>query len=283
MAADSAPPTDLPRPGKTFVEAVGRDGRDTRLELDYSITETIVSTRRKPRWPVRTLFHTVDLSRSARTFWSETRLSAEDAARVAFADERPEQAVAFHAEPLPELLPTTAWVQVPEALLDDPAGLEHFFNYRVVIRLATAENRALTAGPGGLFNIPEIDTVRDKAGYASALYAACDEIEEMGCTADGAVFNPHDYWLLAGTTNVIGVLEDHGLRIARTRLVPRGFAMVGDFGHGARLLDAGRSTVAFEEPPPGTFVGPGLPLKAEIHERILMHLPATFYRVRLYG
>ncbi len=228
------------------------------------------------------MFHVVTAEDTSNIFWSETLRDSEAVADIEDAGACPENTVRFNAQPLPELLPTTAWVQVPEALLEAPAALEHFFNYRLVIRLATAENHALTAGPGGLLNIDKVGSINAESGFASALYVACSQVEQMGCTADGAIFNPADYWKLAGSTDQIRLLEENGLRIARTRLVPRGSALVGDFGHGARLLDAGRTVIQFADPPPGTFSQKGLSLKAEIYERILLHLPATFYRVDLY-
>jgi hypothetical protein len=64
-------------------------------------------------------------------------------------------------------------------------------------------------------------------------------------------------------------------------LVEPGSALVGDFGHGAELFDAGRSTIRFAEPPPGTFTRPGIAVKAEIYERVVVNLPFTFYLVTL--
>jgi hypothetical protein len=69
--------------------------------------------------------------------------------------------------------------------------------------------------------------------------------------------------------------------VVRTRLVDQGTAIVGDFGHGAQLFDAGRSTVRFAEPPPGTFAEPGVALTAEIRERVAVSLPANFFVVSL--
>ena len=69
--------------------------------------------------------------------------------------------------------------------------------------------------------------------------------------------------------------------IVRTRLVEPGTAIVGDFGHGAQLFDAGRSVIRFAEPPPGTFAEPGIALMAEIYERVVVNLPHTFFVVSL--
>jgi hypothetical protein len=76
-------------------------------------------------------------------------------------------------------------------------------------------------------------------------------------------------------------VEDNGVFIVRTRLVDPGTAIVGDFGHGAVLFDAGRSTIRFAEPPPGTFAEPGRALCAEIWERVVVNLPTCFFVVTL--
>jgi hypothetical protein len=72
-------------------------------------------------------------------------------------------------------------------------------------------------------------------------------------------------------------IEANGVFIVRTRLVEEGTAIIGDFGHGAQLFDAGRSVIRFAEPPPGTFAEPGIALMAEIYERVVVNLPTHFY------
>ena len=103
----------------------------------------------------------------------------------------------------------------------------------------------------------------------------------MGGTADGLILNPADHYRLLGTGNLIGILEGNGVFVVRTRLVEPGTALVGDFGHGAQLFDAGRSTIRFAEPPPGTFATPGIALMAEIYERVVVNLPTNFFVVSL--
>jgi hypothetical protein len=103
----------------------------------------------------------------------------------------------------------------------------------------------------------------------------------MGGTADGLILNPVDYYRFLGDGRLMDVLEANGVFIVRTRLVEPGTALVGDFGHGAQLFDAGRSTIRFAEPPPGTFAEPGIALMARIHERVVVNLPTNFFLVTL--
>lgn len=271
-----------PSPGRIFAEACTKTGTSTSVDFDYTITDSLLSSRRKPRVPVRNMFKSINLfERPATYYWYETAPSKDDAEQVHEAQLRPEAAHGFHKAPIPELYPTTAWVQVPPELLEDVDSFEHFINYRLIIRLCTAENQALTRGPGGLLNIPGIETIKSKGVFSSPLLAACNEVEQEGGTADGMIINPIDYYRLLGSGRLIHEMEDNGVLIVRTRMVDPGRPIVGDFGHGALLFDSGRSVMRFTDPPPGTFAQPGVALMAEIRERVGLNLPTNFYHVAL--
>jgi len=268
--------------GRQFVEAYQRDGRDARVELDYTITASLGSTRRKPRRPTRYLLkNVVYLNQQQRqAYWHETAGQPDDP-EVLHGEERRELANHFHSSPIPELHTTTAWVQLPAGLAEDPVAFESFLNARLIMRLGTAENHTLLTMDGGLLTLPQIARLTAQAPFGSGLLAACDATEQMGCTADGVVMNPVDYYHYLETGRLMQTLEENGVFIVRTRLVQPGTALVGDFGHGAQLFDAGRSTIEFAEPPPGTFVEPGVAIKAEIWERVVVNLPFTFHLVTL--
>ena len=269
-------------PGRIFAEACASTGASTSVEFDYTITDSLVSSRRKPRIPVRNMFKIINLFKQpAKYYWYESPPAAGAADHVHEADLRREAAHAFHKEPVPELYPTTAWVQVPPELLEDVDAFENFINYRLIIRLCTAENQALTRGPGGLSNIPGITAITSRGVFASPLLAGCNEVEQMGGTADGLILNPLDYYLLMGRGRLLADLEENGVLIVRTRMVDPGTAILGDFGHGAHLFDSGRSVIRFADPPAGTFAQRGLALMAEIRERVVVNLPTNFYRVTL--
>ncbi|MFE3187753.1 family 3 encapsulin nanocompartment shell protein [Nocardia sp. NPDC059240] len=266
-------------PGRRFVEACAEHGLDAAVEYDVTITDSLTSSRRKPRNPARTMLRTVDLSRDPRQFyWHESAPEAGDAP-IEGAEVRRELASRFGKSPIPELLTTTAWVQVPPDLWKDPETFETFINYRLIVRLCTAENVTIISGEGGLLNLPGIERMTSPGPFASAILRACNEIEQMGGTADGMIINPVDYYRAMGTGRLMDDLEQNGVFIVRTRLVEPGSAIVGDFGHGAQLFDAGRSVIRFAEAPEGTFTEPGIALKAEIYERVVVNLPTNFFVV----
>ncbi|MFI9503698.1 family 3 encapsulin nanocompartment shell protein [Nocardia sp. NPDC052566] len=266
-------------PGRMFVEACLEHGLDAAVDYDVTITDSLTSSRRKPRNPARNMLKAIDLSRDPRRFyWHESPPTATDAP-IEGAEVRRELASRFHKSPIPELLTTTAWVQVPPGLWEDPETFESFVNYRLIVRLCTAENVTIISGEGGLLNMPGIARMTEPGPFASTILRACNEIEQMGGTADGMIINPVDYYRAMGDGRLMDDLEQNGVFIVRTRLVEPGTAIVGDFGHGAQLFDAGRSVIRFAEPPEGTFTEPGVALMAQIYERVVVNLPTNFFVV----
>lgn len=270
-----------PSPGRTFVAAFAEGGLETSVEFDTTITDSLSSYRRKPRYPARNMFKIVDLSREPRKYyWHESPPQPDDA-EVDGAAVRREAASRFHRSPVPELLATTAWVQVPPDLWEDFDAFQSFIDYRLVMRLGTAENVTIIRGEGGLLNLPGIARITSPGPFGSTILAACNEAEMMGGTADGMIINPIDYYKFQATGRLMDDVERNGVFIVRTRLVDPGTAIVGDFGHGAQLFDSGRSVIRFAEPPPGTFAEPGIALMAQLHERVVVNLPTNFFVVTL--
>lgn len=266
-------------PGETFAHAFAAGGLSTCVDYDVTVTDSLTSSRRKPRNPARNMLKVVDLSRDPRRYyWHEGPPGPGDA-DPRDAGPRREAANRFHRSPVPELLPTTAWVQVPPDLWVDPRAFASFIDYRLIVRLCTAENETIIRGEGGLLNMPGIARVSSNGPFASTLLAACNEVEQMGGTADGLIVNPADYYRFMGVGRLMDDLERNGVFVVRTRLVDPGTAIIGDFGHGVQLFDAGRSVIRFAEAPEGTFTAPGIALMAEIHERVVVNLPTNIFVV----
>ncbi len=267
-------------PGRRFVQACLADGPAACVEYDVTITDSLTSSRRKPRHPARNMLKVVNLASDPRRYyWHESPPQPGDP-QVEGGQVRREAANRFRKSPVPDLIATTAWVQVPPDLWEDPQTFESFINYRLIVRLCTAENHTIIRGRGGLLDMRQIARMTAKGRFGSTILAACNEVEQMGCTADGMIINPADYYAFLGTGSLMRDVADNGVFIVRTRLVDPGTAIVGDFGHGAVLFDAGKSVIKFAEPPPGTFAEPGgLALMAQIYERVVVNLPATFFVV----
>ena len=176
-------------PGKMFAQACAVHGLDTAVEYDVSIPGTLTSSRRKPRHPARNMLKVVDLSRDPRQFyWHESAGQPGDP-EVIDAELRREATNHFRKSPIPELLPTTAWVQVPTDLWKDQETFENFINYRLIVRLGTAENQTIICGEGGLLDTPGMGRITSAGPFASPLLAACNDAEQMGGTADGLIID----------------------------------------------------------------------------------------------
>jgi hypothetical protein len=268
-------------PGKAFAAAYIENGISARVDFDSTITEQFPGFRRRPRIAMRSLFKVVGTGRPEVRYWFEAR-PAEG--RKAVRDEalRPESGFEFRHEGA-LLTSTKAWVQIPQPLLDDAAGLATFIDFRLLQRLGTAENQGLALGRGGdqlrgLLETPGIRKLPAGSDPISSLMFACDHVEQMGGSADGIVMSTTDYYrYLFQRQDVLSGLASLGVRIVRTRMMSAGTAIVGDFFAGATIYDSGRSSIAFERPPADVFARDGLAVCGEIRTALAVHLPTHFF------
>jgi hypothetical protein len=281
MSTDTIPSTAdtaTLSPGQAFARAFANDPA-AEVRFDYTITEAFQPTQDRPRVTVRNLLRKRPVDEDTVRFWSESRPGAAQAGTVTESDLRREAAFRFGMAQA-RLYPIRAWVQIPDALADDLEALAAFVDFRLLVRLATAENQALTIGPGGLLTHPDIARLPYHGEYLNGLLQACNEIEQTGATAHAMIVNPHDFYFhLLGRDALLADLARNGTLISRTRMVPPGCALVGDFAMAARLLDGGRSAIRVAEPPAGTFATPGVAVCAEVYEGLAVHLPTHFFHV----
>ncbi|MGY0235376.1 family 3 encapsulin nanocompartment shell protein [Longispora urticae] len=262
-------------PGQAFARAFAKDGDRAEVAFDFTITDAFQPTKDRPRVTVRNLFRKRPAPDGPVRFWTESRPTAAEAARVHESGLRREAAFRSGVAEA-GTQPITAWVQVPAELADDEEAVAAFIDFRLLVRLATAENQALTYT---LLDRPDVARLPYHGDYVAGVMAACNEIEQTGATAHAMIVNPHDYYFHMVGSGVLEDLARGGTLISRTRMVERGRALVGDFAMAARLLDGGRSVIRVAEPPAGTFAEPGLAVCAEIHEGIALHLPTHFFLV----
>ncbi len=271
--------TAILSPGEAFAQAFARDGARAEVHFDFTITDAFKPTQDRPRLTVRNLFKKRPVREEITRFWQETRPPKDQTKAIREGELRQEATFRFGMGE-GRVYPVTAWVQIPEELLNDPDGLAVFIDYRLLVRLATAENQALTLGEHGLLNVPGLTRLPYGGDYVSGIMAACNEIEQNGATAHAMIVNPYDYYNhLVGNRGVLGDLARNGTLITRTRMVARGCALVGDFAVAARLLDLEKSVIKVGQPPEGTFATPGTAVMAEIYEGLAVHLPTHFFHV----
>ncbi len=272
-----APATTAVSPGTAFAAAFATQGERTHVTYDYTITDAHKPDRPKPRLTVRGLLKRRRAESETASFWCERSPSADQAAVVTESGLRREAAFQPGVAQA-RVCPVQAWVQIPGELARDLEALAEYIDHRLLVRIATAENQALTIGPHGLLCHPEIARLPYRGDYADGLLAALDEIEQVGSTAHAIIVNPADYYRrLAGRGTLLADLAANGTLISRTRMIPPGQALAGDFAEAVRLLDAGRSVIRVAEPPPGTFAGPGLAVCGEVYEGLAVHLPTNLF------
>ncbi|MFI7633116.1 family 3 encapsulin nanocompartment shell protein [Nonomuraea sp. NPDC049400] len=268
-------------PGRLFARAFADDPERAEVTFDYTITEAHEPTKDRPRLTVRNLLRVIPVEGDGARFWTESPPSDEERQAVRDSGVRREAAFRFGMAEA-KVQPIQAWVQIPDGLADDLDALATFLDYRLLVRLATAENLALTTA---LLGHPEIARLPYDTDYVAGVLAACDEVEQSGATPHAMIVNPHDYYhRLVGRGGLLAELAaGNGMKVSRNRWIGQGDALVGDISVAARLLDARRSVIRVAEPPPGTFARPGVAVCAEVYEGVAVHLPGLFYLVTPAG
>jgi hypothetical protein len=269
-------------PGRAFAEACMTNGTNAVVNFSTTITDAFPGFKRRPRIAVRGMFKVAKAEKDPVPYWYETHPRAQPTVKVEDLDLRPEAGFEFHQDQLP-LRPTTAWIQVPRQLLEDRESLAQFIDFRLLVRLNTAENQALCIGKGGdrvrgLLETPGIKRLAAKKTPVASLLSACAQVEQMGGSADGIIINSLDFYeYLVGQGALLSDLASMGVRICRTRMVNPGTIIVGDFTAAATLLDSNRSIIRFAEPPPGIFPREGLAVYGEVYTALAVHLPTHFF------
>ncbi|WCM86619.1 hypothetical protein M5C98_14660 [Acidovorax sp. NCPPB 3576] len=271
-------PVEALSSGEQFAQAYLAKGEQTEVHFDFTITEAFKPTQDRPRLMVSQLFRKRLVSETHNRFWSESRPPKVETGDIHEGDLRQEATFRFGmGEGI--VRPISAWVQLPPDLAGDERGIAEFIDYRLLVRLATAENQALTFGPHGLLNHPGVTRLPYTGSYFDGIMAACNEIEQNGATAHAMIVNPVDYYHGLLGKGILGDLQQNGTKIVRTRMVAPGCALVGDFAVAARILHTGKSVIRVGTPPAGTFATEGTAVCAEIYEGLAVHLPTHFFHV----
>lgn len=272
------------RPGEEFARAYVREGAAATVRLRCSLSDLFPLAARRPRYTLRHLLRsaTVDDDRDEVVVFEEHAPEADPP------DALPE--FGFHvgtsAVPLHTI---SAAAAVPAAVLEDPAALAAFVDLRLLVRLGTVENDVLVNGDGvstlrGLLRTPGVRRLAAGATPAATIAAAAAACEWHGGSFDGLVLHPVDWWRLLAEGSLLERLGAAGVRVSRTRVLPPGRAIAGDFSAGATILDRRTSVVRLAKDGEATGVGQEGPvLVASIVEGLAVHLPGHFVVAELPG
>ncbi|MGH3381143.1 MAG: family 3 encapsulin nanocompartment shell protein [Actinoallomurus sp.] len=245
-------------PGEEFAIAYARGGPATSVELRASISDLFPPAKRRPRYTVRHLLKKAVIDSD------EVTVYRERAAEVSPGTAAPEWDFEVGVAAV-KVRTIRASVPVPAPILADPAALAAFVDFRLLVRLGTAENEELLNGEDGLLRLPGLRRHEPSGSLGERLLATTALCEWYGGSADGIVLHPDDWWPLVAT-GLLERLATQGVKVSRTRMIPAGSALVGDFTAAATLLDRKTSTIRLAE---------GV-LTAEIREGLAVHLPGHF-------
>lgn len=245
-------------PGEEFAIAYARGGPATSLELRASISDLFPPAQRRPRYTVRHLL------KKAVVDSDEVTVYHERAAEVDPGTTAPEWDFRVGAATV-KIRTIRASVPVPAPILADPAALAAFVDFRLLVRLGTAENEELLTGEDGILARPGLRRHTPGGSLSERLLATTALCEWYGGSADGIVLHPDDWWPLV-ENGLLERLAAQGVKVSRTRMIPAGSALVGDFTAAATLLDRKTSTIRLA----------GGVLTAEIREGLAVHLPGHF-------
>jgi hypothetical protein len=264
-------------PGEEFAWAVAgaRDGADVEVPFQIPLPAAFPLFATRPRYAVRHLLKTATVPDHAVAYVHEPPSGDRHASGTTYAT-TPEAAFdpSVRSAALTDLHTS---VTVPKGLLDEPALLAAFVDYRVLVRLSTVENEALLHGTAegaipGLLHLPEVRHGSLDGDPESALTAAAAEVEETGGSCDGSVAHPVLYWRLA-RDGALGRLAEAGIRVSRTRMIAKDEVLLGDFRAAVTLLDPGVSTLALRRDGADR-------IEARTRTGLAVHLPQHFVLLR---
>ena len=214
-------------------------------EFDVDITDSLTSSRRKPRYPSRNTLKVVDLSRDPRQYDRHEGPALPDDPKVNFADVRPEVANRTTSLQFPSCCPPRPGCGFrPDCWEDRKRPSSCLSTTGSIVRLGTAENHTIIRGDGGLLNMPKSGGYRQGPVHPRRSWPPGNEVEQVGCTADGLIINPADYYTFMGQGSLMNDLEQNRSPSYGPGWLTRAPRLSATSGR-AQLFDAGRSVMRF--------------------------------------
>lgn len=264
-------------PGEEFAWTLRDTGpdRDCVVPIRAHLPAAFPLFAERPRYAVRHLLKTASVLDGSVPYVHEPPSTRLDVSGTSY-QSTPEGSFAPRLEEA-ELTDISVHVPVPEGLLDRPAFLASFVDYRVLVRLSVVENETLLHGSGdkripGLLTLSETRKEDAGADLTESLLPAAAQVEEFGGSCDGVVVHPLVYWEML-RNGVLDMLTTAGVTVSRTRMIPREQALLGDFKAAATLLLPDVASIALHRG-----AGPGGCDMVEAKSRLglAVHLPQHF-------
>lgn len=271
-------------PGEEFAQAAALHATEGDITVPYRsyLPAAFPLFAERPRYTVRQLMKMATVrDGDAVPYVHEPRANKDDAVSGTTFGTTPEA----RFEPALGTAPLTdigVSVRLPSRkLLHHPRLLAAFIDHRLLVRFGTRENEILLHGDEngavpGLLSLPGMRTMHTDRDPVGLLTAAAAYVEETGGSCDGIVAHTAVYWQ-AVESGLLGRLAEAGVRISRTRMIPRDQVLLGDFRAAATFLDPGVSQLSLRRGADGDV------LEARSRMGLAVHLPQHFLLITPEG
>lgn len=264
-------------PGEEFARTVQGKSPDKDVVVPFRahLPAVFPLFATRPRYAVRHLMKTASVSDGPGLYVHEPPAHTTGASGTSYAT-TPEARFAPCLKTA-DLSDLAVSVPLPAGLIHEPALLAPFVDYRVLVRLSAVENEALLHGTAdkaipGLLSLPDSRTRTLGDDLVAAITGGAAEVEETGGSCDGIVVHPFTYWELVGR-GALRLLNEAGITVSRTRMIPRTQVLLGDFRAAATLLVPEVASLALRRGagPDGTDM-----IEATTRVGLAVHLPQHF-------
>lgn len=257
-------------PGEAFAAALSEPGADAELRLRTALPATFPLAATRPRYTVRHLLKTREVDDSTVYLREHHRGAGTSGTNYAATPEARFTTSLARAG----ITTLTASLSIPGELTANAGMLATVIDHRLVVRLCTVENDALLNGSAdgvlqGIRTLPGIRRIEQGSGIERAVSETCALVEETGGSCDGIVTHPRLYWELV-RLGLLTRLNEAGVRVSRTRMLPAGEAVFADFRAAFTLLDTMDSAIGLRR---GAGTGGQDLLWASVRLGLAVHLP----------
>lgn len=214
---------------------------------------------------------------------------------------KPEVTLQFTAADAP-VRKIAAWLPVTTEILADAPTLRSYIDARLEYMLMLREEEQVLTGTGvapqllGIRNAPGLQTVKPTGGTAvntagdrlTTIATGIQLIELVDGEADGLAINPADFWSML-TRRATGDnhydldpfmspdrMQPWGVPAVRTRSLPAGTGIVGNWFMGATLLDREQTVIRVGEQHADFFTNNKVAILAEERVALPIHRPDFF-------
>jgi hypothetical protein len=240
-------------PGEDFARTVAADTDADETTVDYHtyLPDSFPLLRTRPRYMVRHLLK-MGLVREGSGAYLEEFTEVDTGPTGTAYQATPESTFSSSLRQA-EFTDVTSTMNIPAEFVRRTALLANFINFRMFVRMWTQENEILLYGSEdrkieGLLNMKGLRQQTGSGDVFRELTSAAAEVEETGGSCDGVVMHPHLYWL-AAEDGFLDRFRTAGVTVSRTRMIPRGRTLLGDFRAGATVLNPNVSTITLRRDP----------------------------------